>query len=203
MLVHHYCEVRLPGFQKTLAKVQENYFSVTCQELLSVWSDKITKEYEESSITPDRGCTAIRDLWCGPLPTAEKGNKYSMTMQDHFTRWPEAYASSEATAKTVVEGVQSFARDFNFLDSILLDRGSSFVSKLGKKAHKKLKILKRKNTVCRQETNGLCERFHGTMKTPISVYIIRVRTIGTCSSMTFWQLTTPHHSTPHTVPKEL
>ena len=69
----------------------------------------------------------------GPLPTTEKGNKYIMTMQDHFTRWPVAYASPEATAKTVVEGVQSFARDFGFPDFILSDRGSSFVSKLVKK----------------------------------------------------------------------
>ena len=59
-----------------------------------------------------------------------------MTMQDHFTRWPAAYASPEATTKTVLEGVQSFARDFGFPDSILSDRGSSFVSKLVKKACK-------------------------------------------------------------------
>ena len=45
------------------------------------------------------------------------------------------------------------------------------MSKLVKKACKKLKIFKCKTTVYRPETNGLCERFHGTMKAAISVYI--------------------------------
>ena len=48
----------------------------------------------------------------GPFPTTEKGNKYIMTIQDSFSRWPAAYTSPEATGKTVVEEVQSFDRDF-------------------------------------------------------------------------------------------
>ena len=133
----------------------------------------------------------------GPFPTTEKGNKYIMTIQDSFIRWPAAYTSPEATGKTVVEEVQSFDRDFWFPDSFLSDRGSSFVSKLVKKACKKLKIFECKTTAYRPETNGLCERFHGTKKASISVYIfvlIRERMIGTCFSVTLWWLIIPLHT---------
>ena len=121
-------------------------------------------------------------------------------MQDHFTRWPAAYASSAATAKTVVEGVQSFASDFGFPDPILSYRGSSFVSNLVKKACKKLKIFKRKTKAYRPETNGLCERFHGTMKASISVYINKGKKYD-------WDLflddvVAAYRTTPHTITKE-
>ena len=135
----------------------------------------------------------------GPLPTTEKGNRYIMVMQDHFTRWPLAYASLEATAKTVVEGVQSFARDFGFPDSILSDRGLSFVSKLVKKVCKKLKIFKHKTTAYCSETNGLCERFHGTMKPAISVYINKGKND---LDLFLDDIVAAYRTTPHTVTKE-
>ena len=35
----------------------------------------------------------------GPFPITENGNRYSMTFQDHFTRWPAAYTLKDATDK--------------------------------------------------------------------------------------------------------
>ena len=210
MLVHHHDKVGHPGFQRTLARLQEKYFWVSMKNDVArhvkncracAWrkSPKNMKRAPLHPIEVTRPLEIIGVDFVGPLPTTEKGNKYIMTMQDHFTRWPAAYASPEATAKTVVEGVQSFARDFGFPDSILSDRGSSFVSKLVKKACKKLKIFKRKTTAYRPETNVLCERFHGTMKAVISVY--------TNKGKNDWDLflddvVTAYHTTPHTVTKE-
>ena len=73
------------------------------------------------------------------------------------------------------------------------------MSKLVKKAYKKLKIFKRKTTAYRPETNGLCERFHGTMKAAISVY--------TNKGKNDWDLflndvVAAYRTTPHTVTKE-
>ena len=45
------------------------------------------------------------------------------------------------------------------------------MSKLVKKACKKLKIFPRKTAAYRLEIRGLCERFHDIMKASISVYI--------------------------------
>ena len=133
LLVHHHDDVGHPGFQRTLARLQENYFWVSmkndvarhvknCRACARRKSPKNMKRAPLHPIEVTWLLEIVGVDFVGPLPTTEKGNKYIMTMQDHFTRWPAAYASPEATAKTVVEGVQSFARDFGFPDSILSDR---------------------------------------------------------------------------------
>ena len=129
LLVHHYDKVGYPGFQRTLARLQENY----------IWVLMKNDVARHVRVVPLRPVEVTQPLeivdvdFVGPLPTTEKGNKYIMTMQDYFTRWLAAYTSPEATAETIVEGVhdQSFSRDFGFPNSILLDRRSSSVSKVG------------------------------------------------------------------------
>ena len=38
---------------------------------------------------------------CGPFPSSAKGNKYIVTVVDHFSSWPEAYAVPDKTAETI------------------------------------------------------------------------------------------------------
>ena len=37
----------------------------------------------------------------GPLPKTPKGNKYIITLVDYFSKWPEAEAVPDKSAKTV------------------------------------------------------------------------------------------------------
>ena len=39
----------------------------------------------------------------GPLPTTEKGNNYILVVADYFTKWTEAFALQDQTAKTTTE----------------------------------------------------------------------------------------------------
>ena len=64
----------------------------------------------------------------GPLPLTDEGNRYVMTFQDHFSRWPAAFPSKNATETKVVDCIQSFSRDFGYPDKILSERGSALLS---------------------------------------------------------------------------
>ena len=39
---------------------------------------------------------------------------FIMTFQDHFTRWPAAYALKEAADKEVVDCIRTFSHDFGY-----------------------------------------------------------------------------------------
>jgi hypothetical protein len=48
----------------------------------------------------------------GPFPNGTQGNKYILVVQDHFTKWTEAYALPDCSAKTVAHVfVYEFVRD--------------------------------------------------------------------------------------------
>lgn len=47
----------------------------------------------------------------GPLPTTNSGNKYIVTLIDYFTKWPEAAAIPDKTAKGIAQFIyRTFCR---------------------------------------------------------------------------------------------
>ena len=63
----------------------------------------------------------------GPLPITEKGNKYIIVAIDYFTKWPEAKAVKEATAKEVSTFIlEEIICRHGCPKRILSDRGSHF-----------------------------------------------------------------------------
>ena len=134
-----------------------------------------------------------------PLPITENGNRYIMTFQDHFTRWPAAYALKEATEKKVIDCLRIFSHSFGYPIAILSDRGSAFLSNLVKKACKVLNIKHYTTSSYHPQANGLCERFHSTLKTSLSLLIDKGKDN--------WDVFLPdfvgaYRTTPHTVTKE-
>ena len=100
----------------------------------------------------------------GPLPITQKGNRYIVVAMDYFTKWPEARALKEATAKEV--------SDFIYKDiicrhgcprKILSDRGSHFNNQLIKELMEKFQVKHGFSTPYHPKTNGLVERFNKTL----------------------------------------
>jgi hypothetical protein len=68
----------------------------------------------------------------GPFPVSDKGNRYILTVIDHFTRWPEAYALSKQDTQSVLDCLEDFISRHGVPDQILTDQGTNFEAQLFK-----------------------------------------------------------------------
>ena len=198
------------GFLRTFSRLKEQYFWITmkkdvarhiknCKECAK---RKCPKSIRPVPLNP----TSVREPleivsvdFVGPLPVTEGGNRYIMTFQDHFTRWPAAYTLKEATEKEIIDCLRIFSHDFGYPTAILSDRGSAFLSDLVKKACKILNVKHYTTSSFHPQANGLRERFHSTLKMPLSLLINKGRDN--------WDVFLPdfvgaYRTTPHTVTKE-
>ena len=78
----------------------------------------------------------------GPLPASATGNQYILTAKDCFTRWIEAFPTSDMRAETVAKTLEReiFAR-YGMPEHIHSDQGTQFTSQLMKEVYKELGIL--------------------------------------------------------------
>ena len=101
----------------------------------------------------------------GPLKLTRQGNKYILSIIDYYTKYAEAVALPNQEAETVVRALeQVFAR--HGMPSVLLtDQGRNFESHLVASMCQLFGIEKRRTTAYHPQTDGLCERFNGILKT--------------------------------------
>ena len=122
-----------------------------------------------------------------------------MTFQDHFSQWPAAFPLKNATETKVVDCIRSFSRDFGYPEKIFSDRGSAFLSDIVKRACKNLKMRHDKTSAYHPQSNGLCERFHKTLKISLSLVVNK----GKNNWDTFIpDMVAAYRTTPHSVTKE-
>lgn len=108
----------------------------------------------------------------GPLVTSLHGNKYLLTFQDHFTKYPEAIPISDQTAETVAKIFVTHIVARHGAPKILItDQGTNFVSKLFKEVCNLLNIEKIQTTAYHPQSNGVIERSHRVFKDMLSHYI--------------------------------
>ncbi len=100
----------------------------------------------------------------GPLKLTRQGNKYILSIIDYYTKYAEAIALPNQEAETVVRALeQVFAR--HGMPSVLLtDQGRNFESHLVTSMCELFGIEKRRTTAYHPQTDGLCERFNGILK---------------------------------------
>ena len=99
------------------------------------------------------------------LPTTPNGNRYILTIIDHFTKWAEAVPLKNMTAKTVALAlIDNWVSRHGVPQRILTDQGTNFESALMKTLCKILRVEKSRTTAYKPSTNGGCERFNQTLK---------------------------------------
>ncbi|XP_065182357.1 uncharacterized protein LOC135813066 [Sycon ciliatum] len=100
----------------------------------------------------------------GPLQRTQSGKKYILTLVDYATRYPEAVALSNIESTTVADALISIFSRVGLPDKILSDQCSNFTSDVLRQVAALLRIQLTTSTPYHQQTNGLPERFNGTLK---------------------------------------
>lgn len=108
----------------------------------------------------------------GPLPRTGSGYKYLLTFIDHLTRYAEAIPLRDQTAPTVARAfIQHVVLRHGVPESLLTDQGTNFMSTLMKAVCRQLGIRKLRTTPYHPESNGVIERFHGTLTGMIKHFV--------------------------------
>lgn len=108
----------------------------------------------------------------GPFPLSSRGNKYILVVQDHFTKWTEAYALPDYTAKTVAQAfVYEFVSRFGAPLEVHTDQGRNFEAELFKEMCRLLGSHKTRTSPYRPCSNGSVERFNSTLLKMITAYV--------------------------------
>jgi len=102
----------------------------------------------------------------GPItPRSERGHAYVLTCVDVATRYPEAIPLKTITAESVADAlIQIFSR-VGIPDEILSDQGTQFTADTMREVLRLLSVSQLHSTPYHPQTNGLVERFNGTLKT--------------------------------------
>lgn len=108
----------------------------------------------------------------GPLPRTENGEKYILSILDHFSRYLEMIPLPDQTAETVACAfVRRWVLKYGVPDVLLSDQGTNFMSELFSKVCELLKIKRLRTSAFHPETNGRLERVHRTIAQIISHYV--------------------------------
>ena len=107
----------------------------------------------------------------GPLERTNSGNKYILVLVDYATRYPEAIPLRSIDAETIAdELIRVFAR-VGVPQRILTDQGSNFTSTLMKQVANLLRINQIQTSPYHPQTDGLVERFNGTIKSMLRKFV--------------------------------
>ena len=100
----------------------------------------------------------------GPLPPSSTGMQYVLVLVDHATRYPEAVPLRNMTAKTVAKALIEIFQRMGIPKVMLTDQGTQFTGELMRGVQEILEIEAKFTTAYHPQTNGVVERFNGTLK---------------------------------------
>ena len=107
----------------------------------------------------------------GPLPLTMFGNKFILVFSDYLTKWPEAFAIQDQKAETIAKiFVEKIIFNYGAPKKLITDQGTNFMSELLKSICKIFDIMKLNTSPYHPQTDGLVERFNGTLLNMLASY---------------------------------
>ena len=101
----------------------------------------------------------------GPIyPPSDRGHRYFVTIVDYATRYPEAAALKNIDTESMAEAVISVYTRVGVPSEVLTDMGVQFTSDFMREISRLLSIKQLTCTQYHPITNGLTEKFNGTLK---------------------------------------
>lgn len=99
------------------------------------------------------------------LPVTSVGNRYVLVVQDHFTKYVNAYAMSDQKATTVAQLLcERYIPEHCVLEELLSDQGCQYESEIIHTICQRLKMTKKSTSPYHPRGNGKVERFNRTLK---------------------------------------
>ena len=148
-----------PGLRK---EVKE--WAATCVACQRAKVHQHTRAPLEPFLIPAKRFDHVHIDLVGPLPPSQ-GFTHLLTMVDRTTRWPEAVPLSSTTSADVARAfLSAWVSRFGAPSDITSDRGPQFISDLWSALAKSLGTQVHRTTAYHPQANGLCERFHRSLK---------------------------------------
>ncbi|CAN2390102.1 K02A2.6-like [Pristimantis euphronides] len=108
----------------------------------------------------------------GPLAVpSTSGKRLILTVVDYATRYPEAIALSSIRADKVADALLGIFSRVGFPREMLTDQGTQFMSNLMQCLCKRIQVQHMRASPYHPQTNGLCERFNGTLKQMLKMLV--------------------------------
>lgn len=108
----------------------------------------------------------------GPLAIpSSSGKRFILTVVDYATRYPEAVALSCVRADKVADALLGIFTRVGFPAELISDQGPQFVSDLMQALCRKIQMTHIMASPYHPQTNGLCERFNGTLKQMLCTFV--------------------------------
>ena len=96
----------------------------------------------------------------GSLEETAAGNKYILTCVDAFTKWPEAVALPDKSAKSVADALYRLFCRHGCCAVAINDLGQEFVNQVSERMLECCGVDQRVSSAYHPQTNGLTERFN-------------------------------------------
>ncbi|PAA74169.1 hypothetical protein BOX15_Mlig001265g14 [Macrostomum lignano] len=110
----------------------------------------------------------------GPLPRSKKGNFYILTVQDAFSKWPDAYAIRNQKAATIARVLfERWIANHGCPRVLHSDQGRNFESGIVRKLCELLGVKKTRTSAYHPSGNGQVERFNGFLKNSLRTYLVQ------------------------------
>ena len=171
------------GRTKTLNKIAQRFYWIGMSKDVKNWVLSCAKccarKSSRSKTEPEQIPLPIVENpfdrvsvdFVGPCPLTDNGNRYILVFVDYATRWPEAFATKNMTARTVAEiFVMEILCRHGAPVQLLSDQGRDFLATVVSEICMFTRTHKIQTASYHPQTNGLCERFNGTICQALSAY---------------------------------
>lgn len=167
------------GRDKTYAKISERYFwkgmkndiaeyIKRCPKCFTV-NPKLSKEAPalNSIHVPEKIWSLVGIDIIGPLHESSLGNKYIVAATDHFSKWSEAAAIADKSAKSVADFLYCIICRLGCMDTVISDQGREFVNEVVDTLMERFQTDHRITSAYHPQSNGQRERDNRTLKTAL------------------------------------
>ena len=170
------------GVDRTESRFKENYYWPNMRKIIAQYIKrceqcekyKPAKENTKANLQPIKSTRTMELIeidFIGRLTTTKRGNKYILTIVDHFSKFATAYSTERQDTETVISCLNNYFSKYGPVERILSDQGRSFLSKEFLSFLKLWNITKSTSTSYHPQTQGLVERLNKTIIEILKRYV--------------------------------